>query len=532
MAKEISMFEAIPKLIGNLTRRTPKPKNEVDVFATPNAGVRTRGSDFTIRDVREASPSSRLDMVKNSRLLRAKLGLVRGVYENSSRFALGPAGIQPTSISGNLEWSLRADDRFLEVASRPEFDVREEQSFFQMQQLLLPEVMCDGDVGGARVRGADQTPQIQLFNTEAISNGGTFGPSRAEKTAGAQWKEGILRSDKGGRPLKYRIQHERKQGQTGSPIFTDFDKADFLHIGRFDRINQNRPMPWLHHGDESALDILDLTALEKQAARLNSFFAACIKTQNGQLPGGIEDILSTETDTISTEDSDGATTTKETTRTYANLFGGAGIPVLSIGEEMQFFKNERPSTTFAGFIDWLVNDIALGFGVPPQFVWALSGLSGPNARLVLQQADWFFAYLREMLITRFCRPVWEGIISDSMNRGLLPAPPAGTNWKKVTWQGPASMTIDKGRDGKLFEALVKAGLMTRSEWHEMSGKAGRTQRTRIIDELAEDIAYCQERGVPLELYFGLNPAELTADGSTDPEEIAQSIITLQEENAA
>jgi capsid protein len=501
-------------LSGALMKKPATPTNNgaITPFGSAPTGTRTTVDHVQVREFREPKPRDRMDAVKTSRFLRGRLGLVAALFENTSRYAL-TGGLTPSSMSGDQEWDMRADDYFDAIASRKEFDVREEHNFYNMQSVILPDMMCDGDCGAAKVRLGNGAPAIQLFPTEAIGNGSSY-----SKPIEKDWKDGIRR-DKAGKKIAFRILEDPEPGKQGQK-FRDYPASDFLHIGRLNKINLNRPLPWLAHGKDACVDILDLTALEKASARVNSYFAAAITTATGQAPAGFESLLTAQPESLATVDKDDETTTKDTVRHYAEFMGGANIPVLARDEELKFFRNDRPSVTFSGFIDWLVNDIAWGFGVPPQFVWSVVGVPGPQ----------------DILVDKFCRPVREGVIEHALHLGHLPLPKAGANWRGCQWQGPQPMSIDKGRDGKLFKTLVDTGMMGRHEWHEMSGKNGRKQRIKIIDELAEDIAYCRAKGVPLALYFGIDPTESTGvqeklgNASADPENIADAIFTIIEEN--
>lgn len=521
------LIAAAPAWLSNIVRVEAGPVNMADsstTFGNPTSGFRSGATYKPMRELRDAKPLERREAIKTSRTLRAKLGIIKALFENTSRYALG-RGLMPTSSCADTEWAKMADEIFAMKTGTKEFDVREELTFAQMQKLLLPDIMCDGDAGAAPVRDERGQPRIQLFPSEAI--GDVYGSSYFSNRDG--WRDGILRNAEG-RPIAYRILKEQTIGRTGGQPYFDYPArtADgargFYHIGRTDRINANRPLPWLHHGDQSAINILDLNALEMAAAKLNSYFAASITTKNGEPPSSMQDMLSHEVKTIQSVDAAGTATTEQKEQKLINLFGAAALVPLAEDEEMNFFKNERPSTTFTGFIDYLISDIATGFGVPPQFIWGVTGLAGPYARLVLQQADWFFADVADMLICDFCQPVWEDIIADAMNRGELRAPRPGTNWRAVQWQGPGSMTIDKGRDGKLFRDMVLAGMGRRSTWHELNGKNGETENRKAIEEIRRLMDLCDEMGVPHAYFFGKdykdigNTSQSNDQGEEDDEE--------------
>lgn len=524
--KAIAAARAAYTAITNTETTTALPiANLPTPFGTGNSGMRSSAAFWPLRDLREAKPQDRRTSQQTSRWLRNRLGLVKALMEGSARHALGE-GLSPSANSGDTEYDKRADDLFDQIANRKGFDIRQEHTFYRMQPLLLQDMICDGDAGAAKVRSPDNRPCLQLFSAEAIDNTGTEAMSEG-------WREGILRNLEGA-AIKYRIIKENLPGQYSGPRrHWDYRADEFLHLARFDRLNINRPMPWLNHGHGSCVTMLDLRELELKVAVLNSYFAGAITTPDGETPDAILEAVATRRGSKTHQTADGTTTTEETVRKYAEFFGGAALPVLKEGEKLEFFKNDRASTTFTGFIDWLVNDIAWGLGVPPQFVWTVMGMTGPNARLILQQSEWFFKHLQSLMVERFCQPVWESLIAEALNRGILKAPKPGAVWNAVHWQGPQSMTIDKGRDGQLFKELVNGGMMSRSEWHEMNAKHGRNHRRRIIDELAEDLAYCQEKKVPMEIYFGTAPGQMGAAGATppqgDPRKTAEAVVNMLEE---
>lgn len=503
--------------------RRVKANSDTTTFGNATTGYRTRSSASLV-DMRDARPIERRESMRNSRFLRAKLGLVKALYANSTRYALGN-GLRPSSNCVDEDWAAMADTLFLEWASKKTYDIREELNFFQAQKVVLPDVMCDGDAGAAPVRDFDGVPRVQHFPSDVI--GDSAGASIFGGSPSTKWRDGILRNSVG-TPVAYRVlrdPNDRIQ-RPEARAFWDYPTRGFWHIGRTDRINANRPLPWLHHGDQAATNILDLNVLEMQAAKLNSYFAAAIKTADGGMPAGITELLTKETENVVTgTDADGNTVTTPTERTYLNLMGGAGVPVLEPGEELQFFRNERPSTTFAGFIDYLVADIATGFGVPWQFVWGMTGLAGPHARLVLQQADWFFSDCADMLVSDYCQPVWESFISEAMNSGQLRPPAPGANWRTVQWQGPGALTIDKGRDGKMYLDMIANGMHRRTAWHEMTGKDGKSELRKTVAEVRYIIDLCETAGVPVEYVLGKQAGKIASvPGAGDNEAMIEEIV--------
>jgi capsid protein len=217
-------------------------------------------------NLRDAVPSERKDAVRNSRFLRAKVGIFKALYQNTARYALG-RGLMPSSACADRDWAQMADQAFQEWASRKTYDIREEMTFFESQKVVLPDVMCDGDAGAAPVRDYDGNPRVQHFPSDVI--GDSTGTSIFGNGTG-RWRDGILRNAVG-TPVAYRVLRDpvERMRDPASRAYWDYPAKGFWHIGRNDRINANRPLPWIHHGDQSALNILDLNILEMQAAKLN-----------------------------------------------------------------------------------------------------------------------------------------------------------------------------------------------------------------------------------------------------------------------
>ena len=493
------------------------PRNNVstsdsNTFGNASTGYRSRSS-ATMTNLRDAQPIERKDAVRNSRFLRAKLGFFRALYDNTARYALG-RGLMPSSTCKDREWAERADELFMEWASRKSYDVRQGMTFFEAQKVILPDVMCDGDAGAVPVRDAQGNPQVQHFPSDVIADLG--GASIFDNGRG-RWRDGILRNGVGA-PLAYRIIRDpvERMRDPGARAYWDYPASAFWHIGRNGRLNENRPLPWLHHGAQSGLNLLDINVLEMQVQKINSYFTGAVKTVSGEVPMGISQMLVHESQSIANgQTPEGNPATKEVERSFLDLHGAGGILELQPGEEFQFFTNGRNAANFKELIEYFASDISIGFGLPVQFVWALTGLAGPHARMVLQQADGFFTDVADMLVSNYCQPVREAFLADVMNRGILPPPRPGTNWRSTHWQGPGSLTIDKGRDGKLHVNLVDNLMGTRKDFYRSTGKDGMTGLREAIEEIAQIRDIAEEFGLPLEVVLASMKGKPVEDLSSD-----------------
>ena len=311
-------------------------------------GVRTNVMFMPMKSLQEMRPYERLEAIKNSRFILNRLGVGRALIEGSTRYSIGD-GVVAYSATGDQEYDDAADkfvDAFME--SR-DLDVRGELNGYEMQETLCPAMMTDGDAGAAKILLRDGNgliigdPQVQLFTSDQIANGGPA-------VSGENWQQGILR-DSVGKAQKFRVIKDQSLLAPGSRAYWDYMASDFMHIIDPKRINFGRGIPWLHHGNESCVTMLDLRELELKAAYVNSYFSGIISTPSGEVPDGMESVIAQRRRQKLAEKKDGTLETVEDIRKYADFIGGAGMLVLKDGETWNPLKNERPSVTFTGFMD-------------------------------------------------------------------------------------------------------------------------------------------------------------------------------------
>jgi capsid protein len=495
-------------------------------WGTSPTGRGTDAGSFNVRRLQDMLPAERRTTIARSRFIRNRTGLGKAMIEGCGRYAINE-GVCGYAATGDTEYDdacNRLCDAIFEAEDDAErFDFAGVHNWYGCQQVIAPGMMTDGDVGVAKILERDGngrplgTPKIQIFATEQITDGLSDGSFGAFGSFGAAsgWREGVLR-DRFGRVEKYRVQQEDGPGYPAAPgvaglSFVDFSPRDFFLTYDPSRIGMGRGLPWTHHGQDSAVSMMDLTHLEKSAAYLNSFFGAVITTPHGEIPEGFEGEIFTKKFSRTNEKRDGSTASADLTRKYANFMGGALLPVLKEGEKLEMVKNERPSLTFTGFMDWLVNDISWGFGIPPSFVWAIAGRSGPETRLTLSQADWFFRHIMQRMIARFCKPTRDfvirwGLATGRLNNGRPPR--NGASPFLCRWHGPRKITIDERYFYKTWLDRLAQGLGTEEEFYADLGlEASDVRRARVL-EVKDWLRLCDENGVPYELVKASMPGQM------------------------
>ncbi len=472
--------------------------------AVSDTGTRTSTMAMPIDPRRELTFRTRIELVKKSRWLSNNLGLYKRFINGTARYAVG-GGISHVPATRDTVWNELADAYFNNWASNEILcDVRGRVTFWRMQKYVLRSMIRDGDSFVLKTGAGIETlpsgrkimvlPQLQWLESTAIANGRGFAALNDIDDEG--FREGI-RSSAQSKALAYKILQDTdpRRFDQGRTVTVPADAI--RHVFDSERASSIRGLPWGYHGMNSALDILDLTSLEKVATKLHAAMAAAISRRNGDSgPKGFAGDLTRNVTTNAAG--------QKKIVAFENFAGGAGILQLDLDEKFELLTSNRPSTTFTGFIDFLVRDMAWGFGVPPEFIWSVAGLGGPNSRVILEDAKWFFEEVQDLLVDLLCRPIYTWVISRAVLRGELPEC-TDPEWWACHWQGPAKITIDQGHEGQLELERLASGCGTWEEFWAARGKTGKKMVYRRIDEIADAMDYAGKKKVPFEYVMSMKP---------------------------
>jgi capsid protein len=485
-------------LLARAIAKSGKPLSSMFPSAT-SGPTRTSTAMFPLGSRHENKPADRKALVQKSRFLRRACGLIRGLYEKPVGYSVD-GGLIASSDTGDVEFDKAADNYFEEWAQSP-IDVTGSWDFYRAQTMLAEEVHTDGEIFALKVRAywSDRC-QFQFLRSHQIGSS-----LSAKDLPTAQFVDGILPNSLG-RAMRYRVLQDPLAGSPTNTAFRDYDAADMLHI-REPRLGGLRGLPWAYHGENSAIDILDMGSLAKVSEKLNVALAGVL-TKTGAKPGQFGpmvaggNIFGDSPTNESTSTVPGGTTPGQASGqvSWEAIMGGGAIPVLEDGQTLSPIDLSRKGQqTWIPSAEYFIRDIATGYGVSYEFIWNPEALGGPAARFMLEDLVRFCRRDRRMLVAYFCQPVRDWVIATGIMRGELPECKTG-NWKQCLWMSPEEVTIDKGRMGALFKQLLDAGMITLDEWWAMLNKDGRKMRKKRILEISEDLAECTRLGVPYDLY--------------------------------
>ena len=468
-------------------------------FGTGGNGITSNGT-FSPRQMLQMKPYERLEALKTSRWLDNRLGVVGALNDNSVSYAIG-SGINTYSATDDLDFDLSADRFINQTFESNLFDIAEEQNMYELQCVAARGMIVDGDCGSAKILQRTSTggvaigPQVQLFTSDQIAN---LSGMASFDVNGQEWQEGIRRNVFG-KAVTYRVMKGDSRFLAPPTGYWDYAAKDFNLLLDRKRIQLSRGIPWCHRAQGPATSMLTLGALEEVAAHVNALFAAIITTPTGETPEALEGFIMDAYGSGTTQNPDGTQEQKAVLSRYVEMMGGGKVPVFPEGTELKGYNSGRTSGTWTGHMDYLVTQLSLSYNLPPSFIWAAIGAGrGPDIRMTLAQASWYFNRILLIVVRRFVKPMRDwvlqyGLITGQVNGGRLPK--NGNDYRLATYHGPRDITIDERYYHATWLDRLADGKGTEEEYFSLQGLNADTQAKKRIKEIANRKQWCKEAGI-------------------------------------
>jgi len=405
----------------------------------------------------------RVELLKRSRDLAENVGLVRGLLMKFASHCAGNISYQARTESPKVNSDVEA--YWNEWWDKCDLSGRNTGSF--LMQIAMMSMLRDGDFLFVLVR--DQQGNLKLQGIEADRLGD---PNRTYTNLNLI--SGIHVDQETGSPVGYDI-YLRTYGnayifQTTVPASQAFHLYDPL------RIDQYRGISAFHTAINDCVDIYEIIASEKMAAKYASSQAGIVKRNNNNASD-----LSSLTNDLNADNQGIKLETIEPGK----------VSYLEVDEDIVFPDGpSRPSGAFAEFHKILLRNICMGVGIPYSFAVDPSSMSGPTARLEMQQAGRTFRRYQKLLEDRVLRPLKNIVIADGVARGLI-ANNLGSKSTKGIFNFGANVSIDLGRESQANIAEFRAGLTNASQIYSEKGLdfessiRQRALEAKLIDDLAK-----------------------------------------------
>lgn len=458
--------------------------------AATSSPTRTGFVAFPTNSRVELSSYTRKELVRKSRALECNLPVFGRILRKLSRHSVG-AGIFPTARTQDLEWNAKADKLIDEVGSNAgTYSVDASRDLWEDQRLAVETMLLDGEFFEAFVKGAGGYPFVQPLDVFEIET-----PTSNVDLA---WEDGV-RTNAQLRPVAFNVKELSRSGYgTGTIESRNVEAINMVHIFRRRRAKQLRGLPWCYAGLNAGIDALDLQALESGTAKLHAALAVAVKkTGRKGKTGAINKIQ-------------GATTDTTNTGALEKVFGGGMINYLGEEGEIQLLSSGRPSPDLLRFCEYLFQTFSVGFDVPFEVIWSLSGLNGTANRAVLEDAQSTCDMLQDQIVMRHTKRWRTWRLWWAMQNGELPQC-KDPEWWLASYRGPAKLTVDIGRTADAAIKLMKNGALSLERYYEERNQDARSEIRSHLELVRWTMDEAERLGVPATMIFEPTPGAVATE---------------------
>jgi hypothetical protein len=197
-------------------------------------------------------------------------------------------------------------------------------------------------------------------------------------------------------------------------------------------------------------------------------------------------------------------------------------PVMAPGEEIKLLLDQRPHPNQIEMLDYLVRDIAWGVDMSPDLLWNIAKVGGADVRYLLADGQKTIEKMQDLIADQFCSRFYVYYISKELKNGRLPKC-KDPEWFKHGWQPEQKITVDIGRDGKLYLDMHQRGMISLNRWFSSSlGASWQPEVDDYLDERKYIIDGIKGRGMTYDEAFppapGVASSQVITSTGAQPEE--------------
>ncbi|HYD26978.1 phage portal protein [Brevundimonas sp.] len=455
----------------------------------------------------------RNDPVAKSAVKRKRTAAVGKGWRLSSRPDYRALGI---SIEQARELGAAIETEFRPFAYGHDFqiDAERQKNLGQLLGLIVSHDMIDGEALGL-VEYADDEPtryrtRLRIVHPDRLSN--PTGKPNSPQLAG-----GVERNA-AGVPVRYwiRERHPSELGVatarpnwTGYDRFTPWGRPQVLHTFDCEEAGQTRGVSRFAASLKSFRALSRFTDATLQAATINALMVAFIKSSAG--PDAVSESLSME-------DIRGYESSREGfyDKHPVSLDGGARMPVLPFGDEIQMQTGAKDVSQFDAFIRAVIRLIAASLGVTyEELTMDYSQTNYSSARAAMIPAWNETQELVARLEAQIVKPLFVAWLEEAFDSGYVEMPAGAPDfydavdaYAQSRWIGPGRGFIDPTKEIDAAAARIEAKVSTLEDECAEQGKDW--------EEVLEQQAREKARRAELELDTQSGALARAAETSRDP----------------
>lgn len=405
----------------------------------------------------------RLQLIRNVRDLEQNFGMMQSMIDKLALYAFGRIRYRArTGDTGTNDlYEQYLEDRFSQL------DLTGRNNLQQLICIAFKSMLRDGDFLLKWQRADDG--QLYLAGIEADRLGGLYMQSATEN-----YFQGITVDLATGRPVSYKAYYRTKANAYINPV--DIPAKDAIHLFDPRRVDQYRGITPFAPVLNEMRDIKEVMEDCRIGTKFENRHAAV-----GYTPSGLP--LNDPASIINGYE----TNTNGTPLPEQELKAGM-IQWAPNGSRLDFIKSDRPSGNFQTYLESLIRIMGMALNLPFGFLYNLSSLGGPNARMDAQQAHRVLEWHKNNVRDRALERIKNTLLLDGIAQKEIPYV---TGWQKGTWQFPPAISIDAGRDSAAAIKEVNAGLLSKDVWFAESGEDADDEADQIAQEALATIQRAQ-----------------------------------------
>jgi lambda family phage portal protein len=410
------------------------------------------------------------------------------------------------------EWQTRTERRFNMWANSIYSDVTAEQSYYELQDLMLRSHDASGDVfvllADKQRKGWPFRLALQVIEADRACN-----PDNRMNTA--TMVDGIEKSVEG-EPLKLWLlnQHPGRIFANRNPEWKWYDfrspngRRNVLHLKKMERPGQTRGLPRLAPIIATIKQLTRYSDAEVDAA-VNSAAMALFATMDAD---AFKDVLS---------DDEQAQLITTASGWDGNLDSGKIVNLMP-GESIISPTPGRPNPNFDPFFGAMLNLVSMGLGMPKDVLAKAFNASYSASRAALMDAWRTWKIERAWFNRRINQPVYEEWLADAVALGIIVAPgffsdPFIRNaWCGSNWSGDGPGALDPFKEAQAAKLRINTGITTRAEEVvAYDGGDWELKHRQSVRETADRVEGGLQPPVGMESVSSPQPP---ANGQPDPED--------------
>lgn len=424
----------------------------------------------------QITSATRIESAKKINWCYNNIGAVRAVIDGLALDEVD-TGIWPKPSTTSIPFNTAVKAAFQQqCAFHKAFSSDGENNFFSAQYLIRREIRLRGDCFGQKLRAgvAASCPQLHLLPSWQCDNSIT-------NLDQSLWTDGRM-DNALGRPLQYRF-------LTGADrkTWADLSADDVIHFHDPFLIGQKRGISALAPVARKLFSMDDMERAETSGVLLRSRVAYAIERKDEEdsgpslLPGA------SEMEIVTQPDGSKLFVQKIVSRDGTEV----DVADLPAGKTMKVIESNKSAET-GNWMKQLMADIAYCTLYPPEYIFSLAGLTqGTLVRMTQGKVQRVLNTVRDFqIILQFVDNWWPFWLWQNIKSGTFDNVQGGIpkEWWPYQIVRPRDISVDAGREGRLYDERVASGKMPNGLYVGMLyGEDSEEFDERIVREQARRI---------------------------------------------